>query len=115
MEEAAASRVASAWCAEAAARITPSAPITPASAMRIRQIRITGALFPKFASSCGAPLCELRKQVGTSKSILRSAAFDLKFLLRYCGARVRNFKSAALRPLLEQAHHGGAQFRHALA
>jgi hypothetical protein len=66
------------------------------------------ALFPKFVFHCGNLLHELRKQMGTSNSMIRVPLFDLKFLVQASCTRCTNFKSAALgrfrTPRLESAH-----------
>src|SRR5271169_3694522 len=58
----------------------------------------SSACFPKFVHRCSTLFRELRKAKGTSKPMISSAAFDLKFLLRTRSKVCRNFKSAALAP-----------------
>src|SRR5271169_4437907 len=58
----------------------------------------SSARFPKFVHRCSTLFRELRKAKGTSKLMISSAAFDLKFLLRTRSKLCRNFKSAALAP-----------------
>src|SRR5271167_2368565 len=58
----------------------------------------SSARFPKFVRRCSTLFRELRKAKGTSKFMISSAVFDLKFLLRTRSKLCRNFKSAALAP-----------------
>src|SRR6266436_8400101 len=51
---------------------------------------------PKFVIHRGTFRLELRKQRGTSNSMILVPLFDLKFLERVCGNCCRNFKAAAL-------------------
>src|SRR3954454_11899940 len=54
------------------------------------------APFPKFVIRRSTLCHELRKQRGTSKSMILVPLFDLKFLIEFAATGCRNFKSAAL-------------------
>src|SRR5436190_5492401 len=59
-------------------------------------IDAASAPLPKFVIHRSTFRHELRKQRGTSNSMILVPLFDLKFLTRVCGNCCRNFKSAAL-------------------
>src|SRR6266850_7141103 len=62
---------------------------------RLRKLG-TSAPFPKFGIHLSTLRHELRKQRGTSNSMILVPLFDLKFLTEFAAGCCRNFKSAAL-------------------
>jgi hypothetical protein len=58
--------------------------------------RISGAPFPKFANRCGSTYANFGDKGALAILIFPVSFIDLKFLMRACGTRCRNLKSAAL-------------------
>src|SRR5258708_6679603 len=56
----------------------------------------SSAPFPKFANPCGSTYANFGNKGALATLIFLVPLIDLKFLIRACGTRCRNFKSAAL-------------------